>query len=393
MLARQHAGSMLLSAMAAGLILVYLLGVLAPHLDAELGMNRVQLGSLSTAFYLTAAVLSAVTHLIVRRAGPAKALVFLFLSSGTGCLLVSASTSVLLLLVACCVGGIAAALSNPATNEFLTGMKPPLAILVGAKQSGVQVGALAVGMVVGPLAGIFGWRVSAAVCGAGCYLLAIVAAFTLRSRVSTTLDAGIGNPKPGRAHWATLGYAGLMGGGLSTVNTYLPLFSFEQLGFPPAVAGMAVGVVGVGGMIARIAWSAVAERLGMKRMNLLLCGQAALAAASAGLLVMSVPWGSSLLWVAALILGLSAAAWNSLVYLFVILAGKDVGRISGQIQSAFYFGLMATPIAFGAVVDTTGSYELGWLGTGILFLIGSVVAVRIPKHSLTAVATSPAPAG
>lgn len=362
--------------MAGGLIIIYLLGGFAPQLTVELGLSRVTLGAISTLFYVFAAVISGFSSGFVAKIGAASSLPLLFACAAAACVALALANGPVVLVVAVLLGGVAAALSNPSTNEFLAGMPPPFGVLVGVKQSGVQVAALVAGTVVVPLAVLTGWRPAVAATGGLCLVFAVMSWLTLRG--ASHASAAASSAHRSWAHWALLLYAFLMGGGLATVTTYLALFGFERLDIPSEVAGMAVGIVGAGGVVARVFWGVVGERFGRSRLRLFLCGQAAFACLSSVLLVFAHGWGAGLIWVAALVLGLSATAWTGLVYLFVILRGVEVGRISGQIQMAFFVGLMSTPLVFGAVLDSTGSYEWAWTGTAALFFVAAFFALRVP---------------
>jgi MFS family permease len=88
--------------------------------------------------------------------------------------------------------------------------------------------------------------------------------------------------------------------------------------------------------------------------------------------------GALLLPVAAVGLGSTAVAWNAIGMLAIV---RDVapgisGAASGRVLLGFYVGLLSSPVAFGFVVDRTGSYTVAWVGVGVLFAVGAVVAWR-----------------
>ena len=65
--------------MAVSTVLQFAIGALAPHLMADLGLSRVQLGAITTVFYFTAAALSPLAGAITDRVGGRRSLALLFL--------------------------------------------------------------------------------------------------------------------------------------------------------------------------------------------------------------------------------------------------------------------------------------------------------------------------
>jgi MFS family permease len=70
-----------------------------------------------------------------------------------------------------------------------------------------------------------------------------------------------------------------------------------------------------------------------------------------------------LLWVGAVIAGVSSSSWNSVGMLSVIdKAGEErSGRASGVVMLGFLAGLGVAPTLFGWMVDRTDSYTPMWL--------------------------------
>ena len=84
----------------------------------------------------------------------------------------------------------------------------------------------------------------------------------------------------------------------------------------------------------------------------------------------------ALLWAGAVALGATAVAWNALGMLSIV---RDVdaaraGRASGRVLLGFFGGFLAGPVSFGAVVDATDAYALGWAGVTTAFLAATIVA-------------------
>ncbi|MGB5187836.1 MAG: hypothetical protein WBO84_12010, partial [Acidimicrobiia bacterium] len=108
-------------------------------------------------------------------------------------------------------------------------------------------------------------------------------------------------------------------------------------------------------------WSRYAERSGAYRGSLFT--MAVLSLIAAGLFFASGQITVWLLWPAAIVIALGSSSWNSVGMLAVMIeAGvAATGRASGVVLFGFLTGLGLGPPVFGAIVDSTGSYDLMWL--------------------------------
>ncbi|GIU91340.1 MAG: hypothetical protein KatS3mg011_0246 [Acidimicrobiia bacterium] len=172
------------------------------------------------------------------------------------------------------------------------------------------------------------------------------------------------------------GYGFLLGAGGSTIFTFLPLYGQEVLRLSAQTTGLAVGLMGLVGVVARIYWARSAElSLGSVRA---LRAIAWLAAAAAGALLVAPRLGPVGLWVGAALTGVSASAWNSVGMLAIIesLPPVAAGRGSGVVLLGFLAGLAVGAPAFGWSIDRIGVYEPGWLVVGLVFLAGWMLLRR-----------------
>ena len=354
--------------------------VLASQLIAEFGLDRWQIGALVTASTLTGAVLSPVIGRLTDRFGARRsALINLAIGAGALAALALAPTFGLLLLAAL-LTGVSQGMGNPSTNKLISFHMPvgERGLITGIKQSGVQVGTVVGGLALPLLALTWGWRwavaVFAVVAAAG---MLVAAAILPTDPVVNEADQVKVNRLPRVISWLSL-YGFLLGAGGSAIFTYLALFGQEGLGYSQTVAGGAVAVMGVVGIVSRVVWSRAAEKGHRYRGSLLwLAGLATLSAA-----VMAVAQAApSLIWVAAAGTGLSASAWNSVGMLAVMFLVPPAlaGRASGVVLFGFLAGLGVGAPAFGWSVDQLGTYVPGWLAAGVLFAFGWLVARRLPQ--------------
>lgn len=362
--------------MAVSTITQFAFGAMAPFIREDLGISRTQLGSFSTLLFVVAAVLSPVIGTITDRIGGRRVLIALFLTDAIAFLAMAAAPSYWLLLAAVTLCGLAISGSNPATNLLIATHLSPgrRGGVVGVKQSGVQIGSFLAGASFPPIAATLGWRWALV----GVAVVSIVGAVAVPQLVPADAAAGAVRHRPERlgtsVRWL-LPYALFMGGGIAAINTYVVLYAHEAVGLSEPVAGTVLAVVGGVGIVARIVWGRDAERRSSTTVPL-----AVLAATSflaVGALLAAETLGAWALWLGAVGTGTSSAAWNSVGMLTVIReAGKgQAGRASAHVVTSFYVGLLLMPVAFGAIVDSTGRYEPGWILTAMCFLSALVVAL------------------
>ena len=88
---------------------------------------------------------------------------------------------------------------------------------------------------------------------------------------------------------------------------------------------------------------------------------------AAGLFFAAVDVAVWLLWPAVIVIALGSSSWNS-VGMLAVMAEAGIaatGRASGVVLFGFLTGLGLGPPVFGAIVDSSGSYDLMWLLSAI----------------------------
>jgi predicted MFS family arabinose efflux permease len=353
--------TLLTVAMAVGTFPQFTLGALGPFLVDDLGLSRTRVGSLSTAFFLVAALLSSFIGHLGERLGGRRLLASMFAVAATSAVFMAIAPSYPWLVAAVALAGLSIASSNPSTNTLISAHLPSgrRGSVVGIKQSGVQAGSFGAGAILPALALTIGWR-------ATLLLIALAAAIGLAATIAIIPRSQVSEQR-GRetldrstvVRWL-VPYAFFMGAGVSATTAYLALYANQALGMSQTVAGSVLAVVGGVGVVSRILWGRAAER----RPNV----AAPLTVLTAGSLVAIVlVWaaehvGAWIVWPAAAAVGATAAAWNAVGMLAIVretaLAGTS--RASGHVLTGFYAGLLAMPVAFGALVDTTGVYGPSW---------------------------------
>jgi predicted MFS family arabinose efflux permease len=360
----------------------YAFGALGPFIRDDLDLSRTALGSLTTVMYFVGAALSPVLGPLVDRFGGRRSLLALFAVGSAGTLVAAASPAYGVLLAGAALAGVAVALGNIATNQLIARHVEPArqGILTGVKQSGVQAGAFLAGAALPILAEAWGWRW--AVAGSALVAVAGMAGTFLTvphhsgrfetPRPPSPTDTALGPLGP--AVNRLTAYATLMGLGVGAAGAYLPLYAVEALGTSRRTAGLAAGLMGLVGVVARVAWGRRHDRIAtpVTRTLLHLGAGSVVAAALVGAAEAA---GVAFLWAGAAALGATAVAWNALGMLSIV---RDVdaaraGRASGRVLLGFFAGFLAGPVTFGAVVDATDAYALAWAGVTAAFLAATAI--------------------
>jgi predicted MFS family arabinose efflux permease len=373
------------AAMAAAMLGLYAVSALGPFLAHDMQLPRSAVGALVTATFSVACVASLVVGGVVDVSGPRRGLLWLAALVLAGLLGAALAPGYGFLLVALAVVGLAQALANPATN-LLVAIRVPgsqRALAIGVKQSGVQLAAFAAGLALPPLAAVAGWRVGMAV---GAVLPAVLLIVVWRAVPPDTPQQTAG--PWWRWRWPSAWIAGLMGfslllgTGLAAVNTYLPLYASQQLGLSGVAAGSVLASFGVAGLVARVLWTRVADRLAEMAVALLWLSVAA--AGCALLLPLAAGHGTWLVWAGAVGVGASATGANAVSMLAVVRRGGATGHASALVSLGFFGGFVVGPTGVGLLADRAG-WGAAWFTVAVAFTgaaaAGALLSLPVRRRS------------
>ncbi|WP_218022239.1 MFS transporter [Nocardia amamiensis] len=372
---------MLTAAMAFSMLQLFVLGALGPHIVPDLGMSAAALGLTTTVGFGTAALLSPLTGHAVDRLGPRRCLIALSLIVTVALGLIAAAPGYAALLAAVALGGIPQALANPATNKAILAVisQTDRAGVTGAKQSGVQLGAIAAGLPLTALAAAAGWRTAVWAAAGMALLVALWVRRTLPADPSrphqSASSSGVGDSRQrgadGVVCWLAA-YSLFLGAAMASINTYLALFGERRLGLSAAAAGTLVAVLGVAGIAGRIGWARAA---GNPRVAVVLPAGLALGSGLAALLLAASALMTEVVWVAVIAVGIFGMAGNA-VSMVLLIQRSDPGRAgrnSALVSAGFFAGFAVGPPVFGTVVPSIG-YSGSWLIVAAEFGVAATVA-------------------
>ena len=377
-------GTVLAVTMAAATFVPIVFGVLASELISSLGIERWQVGILVTAATLGGALLSPLLGKWADVVGGRRATAATLVVAGVALLCVGIAPGFLLMVGAAFLAGIASGTSNPSTNKLISVEFAPgrQGIIVGVKQSGVQVGVFLGGWLLPVFTGWWGWRW--AVIAFAIAPLAVASLYLVMTTHVSVVGSGVAGIPSGRLPrliYRLAIYGLLLGAGISAVLTYLPLYAEEVFGMSRGQAGLALAMTGLVGIPARIGWARLAEgRLGPVRSLMII---ALLAVVMGLVMAFGYQLGVWTIWLAAVLAGLSGSAWNSVGMLAIIqiLPAALAGRGSGVVLFGFLSGLGVGAPLLGWSVDVLGVYTPGWLAVVVLFAAGFWVMYKAGEDS------------
>lgn len=385
---RAEFGILLALGVGVGPFLHFGLPAVAPYVGPELGVSRSGFGVLASALALVGGIASPPMGVLVDRYGGRRPLMVVFLLAGGGLAAVGMAISYAWVFVGVILAGLAMALSVPSTNllvgKHVAGRQQGM--FVGVKQAGVQIGQFLAGAVLPTGAFLFGWRTAFVVSGVAIFG-GVVATAVLVKPDARRLVGRHERLKRGEALqpivWLLMGYSVLLGAAVLSVNTYLPLYAFEELGAPAALAGLTMGAVGLAGSVSRIGCGFIIDRF--RSPVRLLSWVALMAACAAGLFLAAGTAGMALLWGGALLFGLAGGAWNVVAMYLIVrhVRQRATGRATGLVMLSYYAGLTMGPLLVGLLLDMTGSWVLGWGTVITFFAMAALLAVSLQGRAFT----------
>ena len=343
--------------------------------------------------YSAAATLSSFAGLAVRRLGAVRVSVMALVlsASGIGCL---AMGRLGLAVLGSLLIGAAYGLTNPAASHLLFRFAPRHRqnLIFALKQTGVPLGGVLAAMLLPALTTRFGWQ-GAMLVGATLPLLLAVPLWLVGARLDDDRDpkarlstGGLAGVRTVVAHGRLRGLAVM---GCTYAILQFCLFAFlitmlvEDFAWGLVAAGGMATLMQVGGVLGRIGWSLLADRIGHAAG--ILVGVGLLSALCALMLAVATPaWPVTALTALLFVFGFSIVGWNGLWMAEIARtsAPGEVGLATGGVLVFTYAGLALGPAAFATVYKFTGSYGTTFALFATFALIGAValtLATRAPR--------------
>jgi MFS family permease len=371
--------------------------VLAPAIAAETGLPA-SLAGLHTALVYAGALLTGpLTGPLVRRHGGVRVLQMGLVVLGFGIALAVLGTP-WALAISAVLAGMGHGPVTPASSHLIASRTPPRrrALVFSMKQAGVPAGAMVVSAVAPVVALLAGdWRAGVLAMAATAFVAA-----ALLEPIRAPLDAGR-DPRAGGA--GLLALAREAGGSLGLLRTdralvhltvmacgygvaqfcfltFFVAFQVAVLGMSLTEAGLWLALGQAGGVLGRVGWALVADRLGA-RWVLVACG--VLAAVAGLVLAMAQPgWPGMAVLLAGILMGATAVGWNGVMLAEAarIAPPGQVGGATAALSFAFGLTMLVAPPAFSGLVAVTGGYSAGFLLCVAAALVGALAIATQPRR-------------
>lgn len=362
------------------------LPAVAPAVGAALGIDPSLIGLQVSIVYGGAMATSLAGGTIVRRFGAARTSQAALLFAAAGALLATVPWLPAIGAAAILIG-LGYGLTNPAGSHLLASAGPQKRrnLIFSIRQTGVPLGGLTAGLMGPAVAVAWGWQWSVAVVAALALTMA-AALQAVRARWDADRDPGTRlrhNPLTGiglvwrrpQLRWLSLAAFSFSVVQLC-LSTFLVTMLVADVGLPLLQAGAILSAVQVSGVVGRLSWGAVADRVG-NGMSVLMGLAVAMTAAALLTGQLGPDWPLPAIVALLLLFGVTAIGWNG-VYLAEVARMtpvEQVGRATGASLFFTFAGVLLGPTSFTALYAAIGSYTTTYALLGVLSLLGMGLAL------------------
>jgi len=165
----------------------------------------------------------------------------------------------------------------------------------------------------------------------------------------------------------------------SSMLAYLVLYARDTFALSSVEAARLLALAHVGGVVGRLGWGVVSDRFfaGRRRPGLAL--NAVIGALGFALFALGSALPPLVAALVALVAGVGAFGWVGLFFALMAEIGgaRFAGLMTGLGVIFAWGGVLVGPPLFGALVDATDSYRIGWLCLSLLALMVAGVLPRL----------------
>ena len=354
---------------------VFLVGAQAVQIAPAVGLSIGSLGIVVSVFFGCTALSSVGLGRVVQRRGARWGLVATMPTSGLALLGVASCRSVAQLAISLGVAGMANGAAQPAVNALLSsdGVRLPLGLSQGIKETAAPAASIAAGLAVPLVALTLGWRWSC-VGGAVLSFLVGIAAFRVDAapkqvgedaRRRTPLA-----PAHRRALFAIAVVAGCGAVGGNTIGTFLVDFGVRGVHLAEGVAGIVFAITGLGTVVGRLGFGWLADQPYARRPLRLTA--VAMVVGSGGYLLVATASPVSFV-VGAVLAGMVGWAWSPLMHFAVVTSYREnIASVTGVLITGFATGSFAGPLFLGQLAQGVG-YRVIWVVAAAFNIAGGFI--------------------
>ena len=357
------------------------LAAIAPDVASGIGVSPQLVGFQVSLIYLGAAVMSTVAGFQLRRWGPIRVsqASLIFCTVGAALAIVP---SVPVIALGSLIIGFGYGMTNPAASELLLRLMPPERrnLIFSIKQTGVPIGGVLAGLTAPTISQSFGWQWAPAVAAISCFVLVFLMQPMRATWDSERDPTARFSERPFDAMmivWRSPPLRWLSVSGFFYAAVQLSLATFvvtllvTDAGFGLIEAGAVLAVVQAAGVVGRVAWGWVADRIGKGLIVLVIMGAASITGA---LLVMAVSeaWGTFAIFVLFTLFGVNALGWTGVYQVEAARYAPQgkLGTVIGGITAPTYGGVIMGPAVFSIAFVAVGSYTTTFALVALFAVLG-----------------------
>ncbi len=347
---------------------------LIPFLQPKLELNFTQVGSLMTSLYFGAMLASSPAGWLTDRLGVKKLILLCQGFMGVSVVLFSLIENYLAAITLAFLMGLGYGMVNPPTTKgiMLLVDRKNRGLAMSLKQTGVPIGGAMAAALLPPLALLFSWRFSLVIVGIIVILAGLLSTLLYRQDREMLPSFPIDAQETFQGDWRRIfrnkNFILLSTAGAScslvqsALITYLILYLKDVKKFDLILAAFCLTLTNIGGILGRVFWGMVSDRLFKGSRKIVLKLLVFLIFLLSLVLGLNFDLPSPIIYFILFIFGLSAIGWNGVYHAFIgELSGKEsIGKVTGLCMTIVFIGNLAGPFLFGKILDMTGSYNPSW---------------------------------
>lgn len=375
---------------------------LAPFAKLDLGLSRPEVGLFATVLNVGTMVALLPAGWAVDTLGERRVLVAGGIATGLVTVVTAFAPGFYALLPLLIIVGLCGATPTPAGSTAIISAFAvrDRAFIMSIRQTGIPLGGALAALILPPIAIAAGWRTALVVAG-GITIVGALVGWVLVHDVPKTRSTAVrresGSIRAVASWDATfIGLAAIfLTLGQFVLVSYIALYLFESWHVPLAQGSLYLVVANMGGVAGRLMWGIVSDRLfGRRRRGPLILVSMLAATGFAILAWLPVTTPQWVLFPFVFALGACVIGWNGVYITFLseIAPSDKRGRSVAYGMTISQVGIFGGPAAFGALVDISGSYRVGWLCVAGALIIGALLMAQVREragHSVPAAAVSP----
>ncbi len=367
----------------------YSIPAVAPAVAAELGVPGALAGAFISTVYGVGIASALLSPGFIVRYGAVRVSQCVLLAT-LAMLLAAAAGSVASIALGAALLGLAYGATAPSSTHLLVPRTPPgmMNLVLSLRQIGVPLGGVLAGLAMVPLTLAVGWREAllwqALPVGVLVLLLQIprgrwdddreAGRAILHRRIAAPLALLAGSPAIRRLAFASFVYSGLQLCFISFMTVHLT----SRADFDLILAGQALALYQVAGVVSRPIWGWLADRLVQARV--LLAAQGVIMCVAAILAGRVSPeWPHALVLVVCAVAGATASGFTGIAYgEWARIGGARRTEATGLGAGMMFSGVLVMPLAFSVAITASGEYAgvyavagLFAAASGLMLLAGS----------------------